>query len=188
MDDTLKTILAIWGASLSTVLAVKSLISSVRDKPRIGVSADLTFVPCAENDDTKGTKYFTERGGWSEMRIELNVRNSGNKSLQIVSVYIEQVESTHQVFPENIPSILEPRTKLQTTIQKEWLDDANVQELGVLDALGKRHAIEYIGLQKLISRCNDLPSEKRRYKHKETGEEVIAWKVADRSSLHTRIE
>jgi hypothetical protein len=187
MDETLKTILAVWGALLSTILALKALMSSARDKPRIKVNAELIFLSCNESDSTKGTKVYNEKSGWSEVRIRVKASNSGSKSLQIVSVYIDEEKSSHQIFPENIPVVLEPRTQVETTIQKEWIDKSQINELGVLDALGKRHAIEAIGLEDLLKKSNALPSNKKKYRQKKTGEEVEAFQVADRSSINSRL-
>jgi len=187
MDDTLKTILAVWGASLSTILALKALISSARDKPRIKVTAEIIFLSCNESDSTKGTKVYNEKSGWSEVRIRIKASNSGSKSLQIVSVYIDDEKSSHQIFPENIPVVLEPRTQLETTIQKEWIDNSQINELGVLDALGKRHAIKPLELEDLIKKSNAMPSNKKKYRHKETDEEVEAFQVADPSSINSRL-
>jgi hypothetical protein len=187
MDDTLKTVLAIWGASLSTTLAIKTLVSAVRVKLKIKVSAELIYLACNEDDQTKGTKVYIDRGGWSKVRIGVKASNPGAKSIQIVSVYINEEKSSHQIFPENIPVVLEPRTQLQTTIQKEWLDNSRVVELGVLDALGKRHSIGGVELEELIGKSNALPSNKKKYRNKETGEEVEAFQVADPSSLNSRM-
>lgn len=189
MDDTLRTILAIWGASLSTVLAIKTLISTVRNKPRIKVIANLIYLSCNEDDNTRGTKVYNDRGGWSEVLIEVKASNSGSESLQIVSVYIDEEESSSfkQIFPKNIPVVLEPRTQLQTTIQKEWIDNSKVAELGVLDALGKRHPIDGVELEDLIGRSNALPSNKKKYRYEETGEEFEAFQIADPSSFNSRV-
>lgn len=187
MDETIKTGLAIWGAALSTVLAIKTLISAARDKPRIKISADIVFLPCGEEGKTKGTKIYDENSGWREIRIGLKASNTGLKSLQIVSVYVVEENVSHQIFPENIPVVLEPRTQVESTIQKEWLDNSHVIELGVLDALGKRHAIDTNELEGIIVRSNALPSNKKKYRHKETKEEVEAFQVADKTSLHSKL-
>ena len=190
MDDMLKTILAVWGATLSTILAIKTFVSSVRDRPRISVSASLVFLSCNESDATKGTKIYQEGQGWSEMRIHLRIRNSGSQSLQIVSVFVQDSKSSHQIFPEDVPSVLEARTQLETTIQKEWVDNVKeeVQALGVLDATGKRHEVHRDQLRQLVERSNTLPSNKKKYRHKETGDEVEAFQVADRTTVNAKID
>ena len=187
MDETIKTVLAIWGAALSTILATKALISAARDRPRIKVSAAIVYLPCDEEGKAKGTKIYDENSGWREIRIGLKASNSGSKSLQLVSVYVVEENTSHQIFPENIPVVSEPRTQVETTIQKEWLDDSHVIELGVLDALGKRHAIDAIELEGIIGKSNTLPSNKKKYRHKKTKEEVEAFQVADKTSLHSKL-
>ncbi len=187
MDETLRTTIAIWGAALSTILGIKTLISVARDRPRIRVSADLLYLPCSKDAQTKGTKIHDENGGWREVRIGITASNAGSKSLQLVSVYLLGNDRSDQIFPENIPVVLEPRTQVETTIQKEWVDNTHVVELGVLDALGKRHAIAPVELDAIVAKSNLLPSNKKKYRHKETNEEVEAFQVADRTSLHSKI-
>ncbi len=188
MDDTIKTILAVWGAVLSTVLAIKTLVSAARDRPRISVDASLVFLSCSESDTTKGTKVYQEGRGWSEVRIHIRVRNKGPQSLQIVSVFVQDSKTSHQIFPENIPAVLEARTQLETTIQKEWIDSVNVQALGVLDAMGKRHNVRAKQLQEIVNRSNTLPSNKKKYRHKKTGEEIEAFQMTDRTTVNAKLD
>lgn len=187
MSDQLNTILALWGAALSTILAMKVIWSFARDVPRLNVDAALVYISCNETDVTKGTKIQDKKGLWSQVLLRIRVSNSGSKSLQLVSIYMEEETSSHQVFPENIPIVLEPRTQVETTIQKEWLDNTQVQEFGVLDALGKRHPIEHQLLVELIRASNELASNKDKYRHKETGEIVEAFQVKDRSSINSKL-
>lgn len=187
MNDTLQTSLAVWGAALSSLLVLKALLESVRDKPKINVSADITFIPCDEDKPTKGTKIHNERSGWSEILIRLKASNSGSKSLQIVSVYVDEEKTSHQIFPENIPVVLEPRTQLKTTIQKEWIDKSNILSLGVLDALGKRHPIGKSELKELMLKSNALPTNRNKYRNKTTGEEVEAFQAKDVASINSQL-
>lgn len=188
MDDTLKTILAVWGAALSTILAFKTLVSAARNRPRIAVNATLAFLSCSESDTTKGTKIYQEGQGWREIRIRLRVRNKGSQSLQIVSVFVQDSKAAHQIFPENVPAVLEPRTQLETTIQKEWIDMGEVHALGVLDATGKRHSVPAKQLQEIVQQSSALPSNKKTYRHKETGEEVEAFQMADRTAVNAKLD
>jgi hypothetical protein len=188
MDETIKTILAVLGAVRSTILAIRTFVSAARDRPQISVSASLVSLSCNESDTTKGTKVYLEERGWSEVRIQIRVRNQGSRSLQIVSVFVQDSKATHQIFPENIPSILEPRTQLETTIQKEWVDNVDVQALGVLDATGKRHDVPVKQVHETIEKSNALPSNKRKYRHKETGEEVEAFELADRTTVNAKLD
>jgi hypothetical protein len=87
------------------------------------------------------------------------------------------------VIPSGLPALLEPNTQVQVEIQKEWLDDVAVVRLGVLDALGRIHAINPKHPASLAQRSNALPSNKREYRHRETGDVVKAFQVKDKAVL-----
>lgn len=188
MDDSLRTFLAVWGAALSTVLAIWKLVTEYRDRPSIVVDAWLAYLPCGENDETIGPKVADKRGNWSEIRLEVRIRNVGGKSLQIVSIYVQYPFSSHQIFPEGLPCILEPRSQMQYRIQKEWLDGEEVLELGVLSATGRRHMLSSSSLAALLARCGETPTTKAKYAHRDTGELVVAFKAHDYARVNTKLD
>ena len=128
-------------------------------------------------------KVDSGEGGWREVLVEITVVNQGSKPIQIVGVFVKGEFKTNQIFPENIPSVLDPFTQVVTTIQKEWLDDKSVKSFGVVDALGKYHQLPKGVFENVITECVALPSERKKFRHKESGELVEAFQLRDRSSI-----
>jgi phage gp29-like protein len=116
------------------------------------------------------------------------VSNSGSKPIQIIAIYIDQKDSSHQITPEKLHVVLDPGTQAEATIQKEWLDNSETKEFGILDALGKRHPISQSNLKELSEKSNSLPTNKKNYENKETGEIVQAFQVKDPASITSKIK
>ena len=183
MSDALQVVLALWGAVLSTVLAIIELLKHFRDKPRIVVSADLSFRAANKEADLKGTLIETDHGP-NEVLLAITAANHGKQALQITACLVEEMNGNlQQVIPSGLPALLAPNTQVQAEIQKEWLDDVKVVRLGVLDALGRIHAIDPMQLAQLVQKSNALPSNKRKYRHRETGDVVEAFQVKDKAVL-----
>ncbi len=183
MSETVALILSIWGAALATALAAVQIWKHVRDRPDIRVEAQLSFLPIDVDADSKGTKIETKHGP-QEVLLTVNVVNQGLRPLQITACVVRESNgNVTQVVPDQLPVVLEPNTRVQCHIQKEWLDDVEVSRFGVVDALGRTHSIDENVLGKLLSQCRELPSNKKSYRRNETGEMVKAFQAKDKATL-----
>lgn len=183
MNDALGVVIALWGAILATVLGILELRKHFRDKPLIVVSADLSFQAANKEDNPKGTLIETDHGP-NEVLLAITAANHGKQALQVTACLVEEANGNlQQVIPPGLPALLEPNTQVEVEIQKEWLDDVKVLRLGVLDALGRIHAIHPAQLATLVQRSNALPSNKREYRNRETGDVVKAFQVKDNAVL-----
>lgn len=182
-------ILASWGAFVSTSLAILQVIKFFKERPRLRVSASLSFATCGEDkEDTYGVKVMVKRGSdllCEEALVSFTVRNFGLQSLQISSIYVETFKSITQIIPENLPVILQPNTSITVNIQPEWLSERGnkkslpLQSAGVLDALGKKHSLDRKELGELQSACEELPLRIGTFRHNETGDLVTAFAMKD---------
>ncbi|MCK4571043.1 hypothetical protein KAT84_03735 [Candidatus Bipolaricaulota bacterium] len=186
MSDSLQVVLALWGAILATALGIIELLKHFRDKPRILVSADLSFRAATKEADAKGTLIETDHG-LNEVLLALTAANHGKQPIQITACLVEEANGNlQQVIPPGLPALLEPNTQVRVEIQKEWLDNVNVVRLGVLDALGRVHSIDSSHVAHLVQRSNALPSNKCEYRNRETGDGVKAFQAKDKSILTKR--
>jgi hypothetical protein len=183
MSQTIQTLLGLWGGILATVLGIVQLVKHFRDRPRILVSASFSFRPTDSAADIRGTLVETEHGP-NEVLLSVTAANHGKQPLQITACLIEEVNGNlQQVIPAGLPALLEPNTQVQVEIQKEWLDDVEVVRLGVIDALGRIHEIDRSQVAQLVHRSNTLPSNRREYRDRETGNIVKAFQVKDKAIL-----
>lgn len=165
------------------MLGIIELLKHFRDKPRIVVTADLIFRATDSGANLKGTLIETDHGP-NEVLLAVTAANHGKQALQITACLVEEMTGDlQQVIPPGLPALLEPRTQVQVEIQKEWLDGVDVVRMGVIDALGRTHVIDPTHLDQLVQRTNALPSNKREYRHRETGAIVKAFQVKDRAVL-----
>jgi hypothetical protein len=58
-----------------------------------------------------------------------------------------------------------------------------VEAVGVLDGLGKKHRISADNLSRVVNKCAGLPVRTAVYKHKQTGNLVVAFHVKDASTM-----
>jgi hypothetical protein len=148
---TATTWVAIWGASISTSLAALQFLTWFRAKPRLRVECQLQFATALETDqgDTRGTVIPVAHGRDllnEEVLIALRVINHGERALQIAAVVVESLAAeyvhTSEITPDPLPTILDPLTSIEVTIQKEFIDLASaILFVGVVDALGRRYPV-----------------------------------------------
>lgn len=181
--STFQTFLSVWGAALATILAVIKAVEFFRNKPRIKVRAELRSQTTDRNADIKGTLVDTKHSV-KEILLSFTAINEGRQPLQIIGCLVEDANGNlNQIIPAGLPALLQPYTQVQVEIQKEWLDDVEVRRLGVIDALGRIHAIKPSSMTQLVQRANELPSNKKEYRHRETGEIVKAFQMKDKGVL-----
>jgi len=197
MQLTMGLLLAIYGALLSTALAVLTIVKFLRERPRISVDAIPITAPASESDETHGVLVRVRRGGdvlWEEADIEIRVRNAGDQACQISGVFVETATAIQQVRPNGLPVILDPNTSCSIRVQPEYfapktptdeggLEEIPVEAVGVFDALGKKHRISKENLATLVRRCVGLPLRTALYKHNETGNVVVAFQVRDAATI-----
>lgn len=69
-----------------------------------------------------------------------------------------------EIRPHPLPIVLEPLTSVRPSIQKEFLDiTPRLQFLGVVDALGNRHAAVEEDVNRVLMSNADLPSNVRSF-------------------------
>lgn len=153
-----------------------------KNRVKINVDFSLIFKTIGENETCKGTKIDLGKKGFNEMLLNVNIANSGRKSVQIISIIIEgeKTKNTTQVIPESLPIILEPLTSIQLEIQKEWIDGSKINFLGVIDATGKRYGFKKKRLKELLIETNKYPSNIKKYVNKNTEEVVEAFNSLDK--------
>jgi hypothetical protein len=187
MEDnymTIELILALWGAVISTILAIIKIISFVNDRPRIKVSVDFSFSTYKEGNEIRGTLMEDEKRGTLEILLNFTVINSGKKPIQITGIIIKYNNSKYcQVIPRNFPVVLDPLSSIEAEIQKEWIDKEDVVFIGVVDALGRKYPIKKDNLNNILVQSASLPSNKKMYRNKKSGEIVYAFKINDNGKL-----
>lgn len=197
MSTSLNLVLAVWGAVVSTSLAILHIFQAIREKPRICVEALLVTRAASEGQDTHGVLLHVQRGQnlfWEESDVEVTIRNSGHRACQITDIFVESESFINQVRPEPLPFVLDPNTSVSVLIQPEWFapilpaneksedpgqKDDTVLAAGVFDALGEKHNIRKESLSELVRTCRELPLRAKLYRHKETGNIITAFQSKD---------
>lgn len=197
MQTSFNVLLAIYGALLSTGLAVLAFAKFRRERPLVSVDATTVFTPAREGDDTHGVLIHVERGDdilCEEADVEIRIRNAGAAACQISDVFVETATEIQQVRPEGLPIILTPNTSVSVRVQPEYfvpkrptkegdLELTRVQAVGVFDALGKKHLISKENLASLVQQCGKWPLRTALFKHKESGNTVMAFQAKDRATI-----
>jgi hypothetical protein len=199
MKLSIELILAIWGAVVSTILAIFEIAKERRQRPKIKVDATVSFHTCNEEKETHGVKVKVQRGDdilVEEALVEITIRNFGLQPIQITAVYIETENNSTQVIPKGFPVILQPNTSVTANVQPEWFAPVTLDEkapksgtlkprevisIGVFDALGKEHPINKENVESLVESCRNLPLRVGVFKHKETGNLVTAFQIKDQA-------
>lgn len=193
----MELILGIYGAILSTCLAILTIAKFLRERPKISVDARPVSMTASKGEDTHGVLVQVTHGHdtlWEEHDIEICVRNSGAQACQISDVFVETPTVVHQVRPTGLPVVLDPNMSHSVRVQPEYfapkrlslegsLENETVQAVGILDGLGKKHAISPDNLVALIDKCTTLPVRTSVYRHKQTGNKVVAFQVRDPSTM-----
>ena len=201
MQLSIELILAIWGAVVSTVLAIMQIMKERRERPKVLVDATMSFRSCSEDEDTHGVKVNVKRGQdvlLEEALVQFIVRNSGLQPIQISAVYVETGPTIFQVVPSGLPVVLQPNTSVTAKIQPELvaplaldekapdtntLKPVEVISMGVFDALGKKHPISEERLGKFVKSCRELPLRIGVFKHKEKGHLITAFQIKDEFTI-----
>ena len=201
MSLSLELALGIWGAVVSTAIAILQIFKAIREKPQITIDADTIHIPSSESESTHGVLVQVKRGDdllWEEIDVELAIRNSGYASLQITNIFIETNSYIQQIYPDGLPVILQPRTSVTVRVQPEFfapvslknfggnkyeLIDDELISAGAFDGLGKKHKINKKRLSLLNKKINELPLRRGIYKNKKRGNVVIAFQAKDKAKI-----
>jgi len=190
--------IALWGAVLSTALAILQFVNWRRDRPKVSVHAKMRFSPISDVEDPniRGTPCMVERGADTlpeEMLVEFQIVNGGGKALQVSAIVVESIAGDHidinEITPDPLPVILEPLTSIITTIQKETIDmGSSITFIGVVDALGRRYGLEEQACKALVSRSWAAPTRVGWFRRKDdlSAPLVRAFRMVDRSVISTR--
>lgn len=193
----MEAVLAVWGAAVSTVLAVREALKWWRDRPIIDVDARLVRIALASEGATNHPRQVAivnERGIPEGVSLGFSITNSGNQAVQIVSLFFEGPTNEVQVTPADLPAVLEPRTGVSLEVQPEWISFFNPSKLGrvgALDALGTKHAITAASLQSLTVGVAGLPTRSATYKRKNDADTLLepmveAFQAFDRAVIVRR--
>ena len=201
MAPLLNQIVSVYGALLSTALALVTVVRFLRERPRISVKASTISVPATPESDTHGVLLLvkeTHGTFWKEVNVQVRVHNSGAQQCQIAEVFVETAREIHFVRPLGLPVILQPNTGVTVEIQPEYMvqkvantvgtiRSERVLALGVVDAIGKMHRVRRKNLQDLASRCEDLPMRTVLTKHAGTGDTLVGFQVKDDGHIVSKV-
>jgi hypothetical protein len=196
-EMSIQTLVAIYGAVLSTGLGMLTLLKFLREKPRISVDAQPVTKPASETSASHGVLVRVRHGHdvlLEEADVEMTVSNAGGQGCQITDVFIETATSIQLVRPEGLPVVLATNTSCTVLVQPELfapkrlsddgqLIDETVLKIGVFDAVGNKHRIPKKNLIAIVDKCRQLPLRTAVYQHKETGDRVVAFQVRDAARL-----
>ena len=194
---SLEGVLSLYGAALATILALAQFIAWLRRRVNLEVVTGITrgAVDEGERESSKGTPICVRRDDsdlWEEALVAIEIRNRGGTPVQIVGVLVEFIEdgklSSFQVIPEPLPSVLQPVTRIECSIQKEFLDFAPaIVFFGVVDELGRRFAPARSESVAVISASWKLPTRVGNYRRRDgkDGETVSAFQMKDRAQMST---
>jgi len=62
MSLSLELALGIWGAVVSTAIAILQIFKAIREKPQITIDADTIHIPSSESESTHGVLVQVNRG------------------------------------------------------------------------------------------------------------------------------
>ena len=177
-----KTILAVWGSGLSTILGIVQLVKHFREKPRLRISAEFNLTPTTPDEETKGRKVETPHG-LQQAQILVRISNAGRRPMQVIACYVDlsgtEDANRVEIVPPEMPTTINPNTCAQCFLQTEWLESADVCAFGAIDALGKPHPIAKSSLKSLAEKCGALPGAGKQLVDPGTGEPVLAFFAKD---------
>ena len=193
IPDWVTVALASWGALLSTTLGGMQILVWKRDRALLDVEAVVvsTSMPSLPDQrDPRLTAVEDKRGLERGLFLNVSVINRGRRTIQIIKVFFSDDKSEQQVTPRNLPAILDPNTRVDLTLQLEWVSNYGTQlrSMGALDALGRRHPVDRDALERVVREVAAIPTRVAKYKRKEGSDprmddEVTAFQAYDPAVL-----
>lgn len=178
------TWIALWGAGLSTILAVIQLLTWHNARPRLRLNCRTVMLAGPGDEQTRLGGLVIDRRGPDlverELQAILEVRNVGDKAVQVLAVCIEELQddsaavSVHLIEAPPLPMILEPRTSTSIVIQIEYVAvTEKVTFVGVVDALGNKHKAPYLEVRSMMESCWRAETRAKWYRHKQDKNDLV---------------
>lgn len=185
---------AIYGAGLSTAIALTQGVSAWRRSTKVSVSAEMAY---STGNSPYGTPIAVQRGNdvvEETATINFTIRNLGGNPVQVLGLLLEtlvkssQTLQTREVTPSGLPIVLEPGTTIQADLQKEHLDLLeSCTFIGVVDGSGRRHRVNPERAAALLRECWRLPTRVDVYHRRDDPEDrVVAFSLGDSAKLTSR--
>lgn len=184
-------LLSLWGAVLSTLLALGALANAMRARPILSVKAQISEK--SASDEPQFIVFEKPAGPYGEtypveICAQFTVTNSGEKDIWLNAVFVETASHVKLVRPNGLPQVILARSFLEIEVQKELFDDidltleerkmSEVVAAGVIDALGKRHSISKSNLSSLLKDSFEAPTSMSVYRRKGApSERFLAYQV-----------
>lgn len=196
MDDEVETAdaVAIYGAGLSTALALTQGFGAWRRRTKVSVSAEVIYSAGASSYGTPvqvrhGDDVLTE-----SVEVSFLIRNLGGSPVQVIGLLLEsltadeQTLQTHQIAPKGIPVVMEPGTTIEARLQKEQIDLLeSCTFVGIVDGTGRRHAMPRESAAAFIEKCWRLPTRVGVYQRRDDpSERVAAFQLRDAAQFTSR--
>jgi hypothetical protein len=197
-------LLSLWGAALSTLLAILTLFDRTRARPIIRAHARIQLRNAS--DSPRFMTALVKTGPYDdeflkEIYAEFRVENHGTKPLSLHHIYVEEGEQGNLVYisPPGLPLVLEGESSATFEIQKEHFDaidipttqriKSKVNEIGFVDALDRRYPVPKKELSELLDESFDLPTTRKLYARKDNEErKVVAFQTIHNSIIMRRSE
>lgn len=187
-------VVALYGAMLSTTLALTQGISAWRGRTKLAVTVE--FVHSA-GPSKYGTPVQVKRDKDildESVAAQLTIRNLGGVPVQALGVVVESTDYesalrvTYQIAPEGFPVVLEPGTTVEGVLQKEHFDmSEECTFIGLVDGTGRRHGVPRKDAARFLTECWRLPTRVNVFRrHDDPSEQVTAFQSAQQARLTTR--
>jgi hypothetical protein len=180
--------LSMWGATLSTLLAILTLLDRTRARPIIRAHAKIQFRNVRGEPKFVCRTFKTGRYDDTETQeifAEFRVENHGTRPLSLQHIYVEEEKGNlNYITPDGLPIVLEGQSSAKFEIQKEYFDAidfsskeriiANVIEIGFVDALDRRYRVGKKETNLLLCESLFLPTTRALFRRKEHPEDVVS--------------
>lgn len=187
-------VVALYGAMLSTTLALTQGVSAWRGRTKLAVAVEFLH---SAGPSTYGTPVQVKRNGDildESVIAQLTIRNLGGVPVQALGVVVESTDfdsglrTTYQIAPEGFPVVLEPGTTVEGVLQKEHFDMLDeCTFIGLVDGTGRRHGVPPKNAARFLTECWRLPTRVNVFgRRDDPSEQVAAFQSAQQVSLTTR--
>lgn len=187
-------VVAVYGAALSTALALSHGVGAWRGRARLALAVEFfktaghvpygTPVRVGRRDDVHD----------ESVAVQLTIRNVGGVPVQVLGLVIETTDFnagtrlTYQVTPAEFPVVLEPGTTVEGILQKEHFD--MLEEctfMGIVDGMARRHCIPRKEAARFLTECWRLPTRVNVFQRRDDPRnQVAAFQAAEPARLTTR--
>jgi hypothetical protein len=187
-------VVAVYGAALSTALALSQGVGAWRGRTKLAVAVEFFHSADAA---LYGTPVQVRRGDDARdesVAVQLTIRNLGGVPVQALGLVIESTDFdagtrlTYQITPGGFPVVLDPGTTVEGILQKEHFD--MLEEctfLGIVDGMARRHSIPRKQAARFLTECWRLPTRVNVFQRRDDpANQVAAFQAAEPARLTTR--